>query len=195
LQEERVPLIPVTQNLFRREWHPEASRAFISSSDGGMVYTSSGLYFERKGVWTVYAYRILVFGAVIVMMSCVAYSLFWVPVHIFKRIKRKENHSAYLSMRVVPLLAVLSLILGTLKMGDQSILEFGMFTMPNVIFFVSTLVFVGLSTLSLFTTWRSFFKPVKTAARAYAVLLSSACFGMTIYLTYWGVIGLRLWAY
>ena len=98
-------------------------------------------------------------------------------------------------MRLVPLLAVLSLVLGALGMGDQTILELGSLTMLNVLFFVSTLVFAGLSILSLITTYRSFFKPVKMTARVYASLLSIACFGMTLYLSYWGVIGLRLWAY
>jgi len=80
-------------------------------------------------------------------------------------------------------------------MGDQTILEFGMLTVLNVVFFASTLLFAGLSTLSLFTSCRSFYKPVKMIARIYAVILSSACFGMTLYLGYWGIIGLRLWAY
>jgi CubicO group peptidase (beta-lactamase class C family) len=193
--EDKTPLIPVSRNLFRRPQHPEASRAFTKTEDGRLVYTSKGLYFERASVWKIYLYRVLVFGAVIIMISSVAYSLFWVPVHIYKKLKHKDNRSKYIRMRLIPLLAVLSLILGALKMGDQTMLEFGMLTVINVIFFLSTLIFAILSTLSLFTTYRSFFKPVKTAARVYAVLLSSACFGMTLYLSYWGVIGLRLWSY
>ena len=98
-------------------------------------------------------------------------------------------------MRLVPLLAVVSLILGTIKIGDQTILEFGQMTMLNMIFFLSTLLFAGLSTLSLVTTYWSFRKSVKITARIYAVLLSAACFGMTLYLGYYGVIGLMLWAY
>lgn len=193
--EDKTPLLPVSQNLFRRPWHPEASRAFAKTIDGRMVYASKGLYFERASVWKIYLYRVLVFGAVIIMISSIAYSLFWVPVHIYKKLKHKDNRSKYIRMRLIPLLAVLSLILGTVKMGDQTMLEFGMLTVLNVIFFVSTLIFAGLSTLSLLTAYRSFYKPVKMAARVYAVLLSSACFGMTLYLGYWGVIGLRLWAY
>jgi len=65
----------------------------------------------------------------------------------------------------------------------------------NVAFFISTLLFAGLSVLSLFSSFRSFFKPVKKLDRIYAVILSSACFGMTMYLAYWGIIGLRVWAY
>ena len=193
--EDRSPLIPVSKNLFRRLWHPEASRVFAETTDDGLVYASQGSYYERTSIWRTYLYRVLVFGAIIIMMSSIAYSLFWVPVHIYKRLKHKDNRSKYLSMRLIPLLAVLSLIFGALKMGDQTMLEFGMPTVLNVIFFVSTLIFAGLSTLSLLTAYRSFYKPVKMAARVYAVLLSSACFGMTLYLSYWGVIGLRLWSY
>jgi len=192
---DKSPLIPVSQNLFRRPSHPEASIALAKTADGQMAYTSEELYFERTPVWKIYLYRVLVFGAVIIMLSSIVYSLFWVPVHIYKKLKHKENRSKYVRMRLVPLLAVLSLILGAVKMGDQTILEFGMMTVINVIFFVSTLIFAGLSTLSLFTAYRSFFKPVRMTARLYAVLLSLSCFGMTVYLGYWGVIGLRLWAY
>jgi CubicO group peptidase (beta-lactamase class C family) len=193
--EDKTPLIPVSQNLFRQPWHPEASSVFVKAFNGGMIYASRGSYYERTSIWKIYLYRVLVFGAVIIMLSSIAYSLFWIPAHIYKKLKHKENRSKYIRMRLIPLLAVLSLVLGTMKMGDQTILELGILTVINVIFFVSTLIFAALSTLSLLTTYRSFFKPVKMAARVYAVLLSSACFGMTLYLSYWGVTGLRLWAY
>jgi CubicO group peptidase (beta-lactamase class C family) len=189
------PLIPVSGNLFRRSSHPEASSIFTKTSDGRMVYASQGSYYERTAIWKTYVYRVLVFGAVIMMLSSIVYALFWVPAHLYKKLKHRDNRSRYISMRLIPLLAVLSLILGAVKMGDQTILEFGMLTVLNVVFFVSTWLFAGLSVLSLFTSYRSFYKPVKMIARIYAVILSSACFGMTLYLGYWGIIGLRLWAY
>jgi len=100
-------------------------------------------------------------------------------------------------MRVVPLFAVLSLVLGLVifMVSGPSILEIGQKTPANVVLFLSTLVFAGLSVLSLYTSLRSFLKPVKKLDRIYTLILSLACFGMTLYLTYWGVIGLRLWAY
>jgi hypothetical protein len=100
-------------------------------------------------------------------------------------------------MRLIPLLAVISLLLGllTFVVAEPSILELGQKTPANIAFFISTLLFTGLSVLSLFTSFRSFFKPVKKLDRIYAVILSSACFGMTVYLAYWSIIGLRLWAY
>lgn len=193
--EDRMPLIPVSRNLFRRSWHPEASSAFVETADGRMVYTSQDLYLERTSLGGIYLYRFLVFGAVTIMLSSIAYSLFWIPVHVYKKLKHKSNRSKYIRMRLLPLLAVLSLILGAFGIGGQTILEIGSLTVPNVVFFVSTLVFAILSFLSLFTACGSFYKPVKMTARVYAVLLSLACFGMTLYLSYWGIIGLRLWAY
>ena len=194
-QEDKTPLIPVSRNLFRRPWHPEASSAFVKTPNGQMVYTSGSSYFERASVWKIYLYRILFFGALAIMMSSIGYALFWIPIHIYKKLKHRENRSKYIRMRLIPLLAVLSLILGVAGIGDQTILELGKLTAINVIFFVSTLFFAGLSILSLFVTFRSFSKPIRTTARIYAVLLSSACFGMTLYLGYWGIIGLRPWAY
>lgn len=193
--ENKTPLIPVSQNLFRLPWDPEASRVFTKTINGRMVYASKELYFQKSSIWKIYLYRVLVFGAVIMMISSIAYSLFWIPVHIYKRLRNNDNRSKYLRMRLIPLIAVLSLILGTVSLSNQTMLELGLMTVPNVLFFVSTLIFAAMSTLSLFTTYNSFFKPVKSTSRFYAVLLSLACLGMTLYLGYWGIIGLRLWSY
>jgi hypothetical protein len=131
------------------------------------------------------------------MMSSIFYSLIWVPVYIYKRLMRRDSISKYLSMRVVPLLAIISLIIGltTIVVANQTVLELGQRTPANVIFFISTWLFAGLSILSLFTSYRSFFRPVKKIARWYAVLLSISCFGMTLFLWTWDLIGLKLWTY
>jgi hypothetical protein len=191
----KQPLVPVAHNLFRRPSDPEATRVFTESPQGDFVYASAGTYYERVGLWKPYLHRFLVFGTIIVMFSSIVYSLFWIPAYIYKTLKRRHIRPAYIPMRLIPLLAVLSLIFGVVMVSDQTILELGVFTARNAIFFGSTWLFAGLSALSLFTAYRSFRKPVKTTARVYAVLLSSACFGITVYFAYWGVIGLRLWAY
>jgi CubicO group peptidase (beta-lactamase class C family) len=193
--ESRSPLIHVSGNLFRRPGQPEATRVFARDGDGNMIYASQSSYYEKSPLWITYLHRLFVFGALILMMSSIAYGLIWIPVHIYKKLRHKENRSKYMRMRLVPMLAVVSLILGIIPMQAQTMLGLGLMTPPNVVFFISTLLFAGLSTFSLFTAYRSFYKPVKTVARVYAVLVSSACFGMTLYLGYWGIIGLRLWAY
>jgi CubicO group peptidase (beta-lactamase class C family) len=193
--EDRSPLIHVSDNLYRRSGQPEATRAFVRDGDGNMVYTSQSSYYVRTPIWKTYLHRFLVFAALIIMISSIVYAVFWIPMHIYKNLKHRENKSKYLWMRLVPLLAVLSLIVGIIPMQTQTMLDLGLLNVTNVIFFLSTLLFAALSTFSLFTTYRSFHKPVRKTARAYAALLSSACFGMTLYLWHWGIIGLRLWVY
>ena len=191
------PLIPVSRNLFRQSTDPEASRVFFRTPDGGMAFASQRSHYQRTAIWTTYVYRTLVFGALIIMMSSIVYSLFWVPLHLYKKLTRRENRSKYLRMRVVPLLAVISIIIGvgTVVIANQTVLELGQRTPANVVFFVSTWLFAGLSVLSLFTSYCSFFRPVKKIARWYAVVLSAACFGMALYLGSWDLIGLKLWTY
>ena len=192
---EKTPLIPFSQNTFRLSHEPAGSRVFIETTDGKMIYTTSGSYFERTSRWKPLVYQVLFFGAFAVMLSSIVYSIFWIPIQLYKKFRNKGNRSRYLRMRMAPLLAVLSLVLGGLVIANQDLLEFGSLTAPNVIFFISTLFFAGFSALSLFFSYRSFFKPVRLVARIYAAMLSSACFGMTLYLGYWGIIGIRLWAY
>jgi len=192
---DKKPLIPVSENLFRKPDEPEASRVFTRTPDGRMVYATRGSYYEKTAGWKSLVYPNLFLGAMIIMLSSVAYAVFWIPLHLFKRRRKVDVRSKYLRMRTVPLLAVLSLLLGIMIVADQTLLEFGQMTVRNVVFFISTLIFAGLSVLSLFTSYRSFFRPVKNTARIYAVILSLTCFGMTIFLGYWGIICLRLWAY
>jgi CubicO group peptidase (beta-lactamase class C family) len=191
----KIPLIPVSQNMFRLSHEPVGSRVFSEATDGKMIYATSGSYFERTASWKPLVYRVLYFGAFTVMLSSIVYSIFWIPVYLYKRLKKKGNRARYLRMRIIPLLAVLSIGLGCVMVANQTILELGQMTVRNIIFFISTLVFAGLSVLSLFFAYRSFFTRVKMIARIYAVILALSCFGITLYLGYWGIIGIRLWAY
>lgn len=191
------PLLHVSDNLFRRKDDPEATRIFFEDNDGQLVYASQSAYYVKTASWKPVVYNILVFGGFIIMFSAIVYALIWIPIYIYKRIKHKDNIQKYIWMRLVPLFAVLSLVVGTLAIfiSGPTMLELGKCTLVNVIFFISTLFFAGFSVVSVYTTYRSFFKPVKSLDRIYAVILTVACFSMTLYLGYWGIIGLRMWVY
>ncbi len=193
--DNKIALIPVSSSMFRRSNEPAASRIFTSTTEGTMVFATIGSYYEKTETWRPFVYRTLVFGALIIMISAIIYALFWVPVHLYKKLTKKECRSRYLRMRVIPLLAVLSLVFGIFVVMNQSLMTVGQMTLNNVIFFITTLLFAGLSILSLIFSIISFKKPVRSIACIYAVILSLACLGMTLYLGYWGIIGLRIWAY
>ena len=142
-------LIPVSSNKFRKSNEPEASRIFTMTTEGDIVFATLGYYYEKTGRWKPLVYRTVFFSALIIMLSTIFYAVFWVPIHLFKRIKQKENRSKYLRMRVIPLLAVLSLVVGIVVVVNQSLVTVGLMTINNIIFYISTLLFAGLSLLSL----------------------------------------------
>ena len=192
---DKTALVPVSWNMFRESGDPEASRIFTETADGRMVYATSSSYYERIASWKPLMYQVLVFGALIIMISAIIYALFWIPVHLYKRLRQRDDRSRYLRLRIIPLLAVLSLVMACVVVGDQTMLEFGQMTVRNIAFYTLTLVFAGLSALSLIISYMGLRKPVKKIALVYGFILSSVCFAMTLYLGSWGIIGLKLWAY
>jgi hypothetical protein len=193
--ETKEALIPVSGNTFRMRDETKASRVFTQAPDGEFVYAGTEDYYVRTGSWKPFVYRILFFGALILMFTPILYALFWIPGHLFKILTHRENRCRFLRMRWAPLLAILVLTLGIYIFVNQSMLDLAQRSVNNVVFFVSTLLFAALSLLTLIFTVQSFFKAVRPTARVYSVILSIAFLGMTIYLTRWGIIGLRIWAY
>ncbi|MCP4151814.1 MAG: beta-lactamase family protein [bacterium] len=195
--ESESPLIAVSGNSFRRKGEPEATIVFLETGEGEKIMADPANYDEyvKTGAWRPVLYRSLVFGALIIMFSAVLYAFIWVPLYFYKRIRQRGELPGYPAMRVMPLLAVLSLFCGVIFFPSQATVEGAQKTVGNMVFFVSTLVFAGSSCISVVLAVVSFWKPVRMMARIYASVLSSACFGMTVYMWYWNLVGLRMWAY
>jgi hypothetical protein len=192
---DKKVLFGVSENKFRRIDDADASRIFITNSDQSMIYATNGSFYVKAGSWVPYIYRSLFFGALFFMLSAVVYAFIWIPVYLYKKVRKSEKISPYLRMRVVPLIAVLSLVVSIYIVSTQDLINVGQKSFANIAFSVLTLVFGGLSVLSMWIAIKSLFKPIIFFAKLYCLLLSASCFGMTLFLGYWGIIGLRLWAY
>ena len=192
--EDKQVLIPVTGQTFRSPLEPDASKIFFQSPEGHRAYVNGENYWEKSAAWIPWFYIAIFLLAWILMLSTIPYAIVWGPIDLYKRIVKKENRSKYLRMRVTPLLAVLILLYGFIAISNQSLIDFGQKTFGNIQLFVATLLFAALSFYSLLLAIKSFWKPVKTFARVYALAVSLSCVGMTIFFGYWGLIGLRLWA-
>lgn len=188
-------LIPVTEQMFRLSSEPDASKIFFQAPDGHQAYFDGEFYYEKDAAWKPWFYIAIFLIAWILMLSTIPYAIIWVPIDLYKRITKKENRAKYLQTRVIPLLAVLVLLYGFIAVSNQSLLDFGQKSFGNIQFFIATLLFAALSFYSLFLAIRNYWKPVKTIARVYALMVSLSCVGMTIFFSYRGIIGLRLWAY
>ncbi|MBN1969466.1 MAG: beta-lactamase family protein [Candidatus Delongbacteria bacterium] len=194
---ERKPFYAVSQNTFRREMDTEATYVFFSNRDGEMAIATGSSYFEQIPGWKPIVYRVLVFGALIIMVLSIANSLFWFPVYLYKRLTKKDNYFKNIWTRILPLLTVLSLILGIVPfiLKQPTMLELGMKTIPNIIFCSSTLLYTGLSVLSICIVIMNINKMRNKFDLYFTVILSTVNIGMTLYLAYWGIIGLKLWIY
>ena len=192
------PLIPVTEKTFRSENDFQASMAFVSTSDSNLAFIDGGSYFEKTSFLQVWFHILFFVLSWIVMLSSIFYALVWIPVYLYKLLTRNKNRPQYLRIRIIPLLAVVLILFSFTLVGmqvNQSIAYIGQKTSANVFFYFSTWAFAVLSFLSLYFSIKSFKKPVKPVARLYALALSLACLGLTLYWEYWGIIGLKLWAY
>jgi CubicO group peptidase (beta-lactamase class C family) len=192
------PFIPVTENTFRGEDEFRASTVFITTPEKGRAYINGGSFYRKTSVWKPWLHGISVSLAFVFMVSGILYAVVWIPVYLFKCIAKRDSRPPYLRMRIIPLAAVIIIFLAFTLVGMQaadSVAYLGQRTFANVFFYFSTWVFAALSFLSLFFTVRSFKKPVRMMARIYGLVLSLSCVGMTLYWGYYGLIGLKWWAY
>jgi len=192
------PLIPVTKEFFRDKEELHASIVFTTTTDNKRAFINRGSFYKETSWCKPWLHGILFCLSWIIMLSSILYAIVWIPVELYKRIIKKNKRSQYLRIRVIPLLAVIIILLSFTLVGiqvNQSLAYIGQKTSANVFFYFSTWSFAILSFLSLFFAVRSFRAPVKTVTRIYALILSLSCVGTTLYWGYWGIIGLKLWAY
>jgi len=108
------------------------------------------------------------------------------------------KRSRYLSVRIFPLLAVLALAatagLFVLASGDP-VPRLGRPTVYSVGFFFLMWVFTVMALLGLIQVGRARQWEIRRGVWWHALLLSVANALVVLYLAYWGLIGLRPWAY
>lgn len=190
-------LIPVATNSFREANDPGARVMFLQDEAGVPTMVEMGAdHYVRSAAWKPVVGRALLLGAVVIMLTVIPHVLVWLPRAVFRRARGRRPLSA-MRVRVAPLLALASLLLAVAAVRAWSAdpLRAGELTPSSVGFCVSTALFAVFSVVSLaFAVW-SYRQPVGRASRIYATVVSLACVGTAAYLAYWGIIGIRLWAY
>jgi hypothetical protein len=130
-------------------------------------------------------------GCLVLMLSSVLFALVWVPRKAFGRMRDVPH----LSVRVVPLAAVLSIAAAVAVISRTSITDMATVNWMTVSYCVLTWLFAVLSLGALALARASFRWKMNRVARVHSLLVSVACMGICVYLAYWDMIGLRLWAY
>ena len=190
------PLLPVGKNLFRGEKEPEATAAFFPDASGRMIYVSSGENGEAYGergfpIW-IFARLLLLTVSAVLMAAALPYALFWGGWLLLARFIKKVKEVKHVRVRAVPLLAVLSLLL-VLFAFTKAMGNIGTFNFWSFLIWVMTIVFVVLSLAGLVLAVSVPKAEMHNVERIYALLVSSACCLITLFLSSWHLIGLRVW--
>lgn len=112
--------VPVTDHLFRREKQSEATLALMNAEEGTIVETAGGTD-KRVSTTMVVAELGLTTLVLLAIISIGLFALTWVPRLVFRRLRGVKH----LQVRVLPLIAVLSLVgvLGAAVLGANDILQ------------------------------------------------------------------------
>jgi CubicO group peptidase (beta-lactamase class C family) len=188
----REELIYLGHNQFRTEKESGASGVYCTDDDGSRYGCGELQCFRRiSPVWPA-TRLILLVGAALTMATSIGFAVVWIPRKMFGRMRGVR----FLAVRVVPLLASLT-FLATLALwihGGDSTFAIATPSPFAVSICLLTILFAILSAAAIVLAIRSFSYPMNRAVRLHSTAVAFACIGWTIFLGYWGMIGLRFWA-
>ncbi len=186
----REQIIYVGNGQARTDKFANAMSVYFLAPDGNRYGCGTLACFEQVSpLWPV-TRLVLVLGALLTMTTLILFA----PVWIFRKISGRMKGVRHLSVRIVPLCAVL--VLGCLqwlllKSGTIVLAQEGW---QSIVVCAGSIAFALLSILAAGLAARSFRWEMNRAQRIHSTLVSVACVGITLYLSYWGLIGLRTWA-
>jgi hypothetical protein len=134
---------------------------------------------------------VLTAAVTLVVVSVLIYAPFW----LLGGLSRKRRRPQERAIRWWPLIAVLSLaamILIVIVSNADAVNRLGNLTVWSASVFVCTILFAVASLASAVSVWRA--KNVRKWVRRYSAAVALALIIATVYLAYWGMIGLRTWA-
>ena len=188
------PLLSVGKNLFRGENEPEGTTIFFRNETGQMAVVGNGLegipYSERSLV-ILPLFRIALLAlCLFLLLTSLPFALIWILWKLFGGMKDVQH----LSVRVVPLVATLALLVVPLCLQKLDGPQVGTFNLWTLGIFVGTFFFPILSVLGLALVLHVPKKEIHRGVRIHSLLVSSACCVLTVFLWSWHLVALRLWA-
>jgi len=190
--------LPVTGTQFRhvpKEDAPDPvpTLELLSVNPEGRFIQADETTLKEIPAWMAFGEILATAFVALSIVSIVVYAPFWILAGISKRRRRPAERA----LRLWPLLAVLSLvaIVGLVILcGDDFIGRLGNLSVWSATLWALTLVFAVTSIASAFYSWQSPAPGVRRWVRRFSMVASVALLLATVYLTYWGFIGVRTWA-
>jgi len=184
----------VGKTLFRGEKEPEGTTVFFATGRGDMAVAGSGLdgigYSERSSLAFPFMRIAMLALCLFFMLSSLPYALVW----LFLKLVGFMKDVRHLSVRVVPLVATLALLIVPLCFMRLGGAQFGSFNLWTAGIFLGTFFFPILSVVGFVLVLRVPKEEIHRAVKIHSLLVSSACCVLTGFLLSWHLLALRLWA-
>jgi len=193
----RQPFVPVTGEQFRylpKKDPPEpiATATLIApNAEGRFVYLGGTM--KQIPTWLAFLDMALTAWSMLAFVAVLIYAPFWIIGGFIKRRRRPAERA----MRRWPLIAVLSLICFVLFFagaGADQITRLGNVTVWSIGIFVTSLLFAFASLASAYALWRARTQQIRGYVRWFSIAVTVALLIATVYLAWWGIIGMRTWA-
>jgi len=190
--------LPVTGEQFRRvpkEESPEpvSSLALLAPKNDGRFIDVRLTTMKHVPAWFAIAEILLTAWFFLAVVSILVYAPFW----LVGGLSKKRRRPAERAMRVLPLLAVLSLVACVVILGlagDDLIARMGSLTPWSAALFLATVAYAVASVAAAIAVWLAPRDEVRNGVRRFSIAVALALLIAAAYLAYWGVIGLRTWA-
>lgn len=189
--------VPAGPRSFRREVQSVATLSLVEGPDGRKFVQGERGNLLKVPAPLVWLRRAASVAVVALLISSPVWALFWVPLKLFGRLKRRP-----VSVRVWPLLAIAVPCVATfsilgLLFGQESeiwfIEQIGRPSAVGVGLVAMSWVFVSLSGLALLKTWKSDPDRFGRFARLHSIAVSAACSIVAVYLLAHRAIGFPPW--
>ena len=197
LAKQNAVYLPVEGMQFRavpndESPEPVASLILLQPNEEGRFIQLPMLTMKQIPTWI----AISEIGIVVFVLLSIISVLLYAPIWLLGALRKSRRRPLERAIRVWPLIAVLSLIGFVVLFGACSfdlISRLGQLTGWSFALFLTTLLFAGASIASVVSLWRAPKLGVRSGVRIYSMIVNAALMITTLYLTYWGVIGLRTW--
>ena len=191
---EPTEYVAVTDRLSRRTERSVTSLALLEDRADGTYIEAEGQTYQRISALLVWGPIVLLVASVVIAASSVLFVLIWGPRRLFGGLKG----APHIGVRVWPLLSTLSLIafLAVFMGGfTDGIGRLGLVTPYSVGQMLLSIVFALTAVWSLWVVTRARSAPIHRVAWWHSLLVAISCCSIALYLSYFGLIGLRSWSY
>ncbi|MGO9454143.1 MAG: hypothetical protein ACLQDV_24300 [Candidatus Binataceae bacterium] len=185
----REKLVYLGGGQIRAERESAASGVYCSDQDGHYGCGALSCFQRISPVWPI-TRLVLIATALLVMATSILFGLVWIPRKLIGRMRGVQH----LSVRALPLLAILSLLGMVWRIWGEPAMALGRPDAVTLTIFVLSIVFPVLSIAALVTALRSFRFEINRAMRIHSLLVAVACVWISWFFAYWGLIAVRVWA-